>query len=341
VDAGYVKQKIRQGKMRDLSYGLELKEETVDKCTHIVSQIGPEPFIELLNRGVDVILAGRACDTAIYTAPVLKAGYPEGLAVHMAKIMECGALAAEPMTASDSIIGEISMDSFTLEPANPERRCTIARVAAHTMYEQSNPYFIYEPDGKADLRSSRYEQLSERVVRVTNSQFESAEKYTLKLEGSMLAGFRTICIAKINDPETIGHLNELMERVTKFVHTTLKDTVDPASYTLTLRRFGDPLPGIEMPQSPGPQPEGTHSLGIIIDVVAKTQEIANTICALSRARLLHTDYPGRKSSAGNLAFPFSPSDIPVGPVYVFGIYHLAEVDNPLETSKISVVTVGA
>jgi hypothetical protein len=126
-----------------------------------------------------------------------------------------------------------------------------------------------------------------------------------------------------------------MDTVRSFVKTTLRDTIDPEAYTVILRRFGDPLPGIK---NPGPY---TNSLGLIIDVVAGTQEMANTVCALTRARLLHTDYPGRKSSAGNLAFPFSPSDIPVGPVYVFGIYNLVEADDPAETSKMSLVRVGA
>ena len=334
VSAEYIKNKIRQGRTKELAGGLELTEENVDKCTHIVSQIGAEPFIRLLEKRVDVILAGRACDTAIYTAPAIKAGYDEGLALHMAKIMECGALCAEPMTASDVILGEIEKDFFTLEPANLERRCTVERVAAHTMYEQSNPYFIYEPDGMADLRYSQYEQVNERRVKVSNSLFVPAEKYTLKIEGSMLTGYRTICIAQINDPLTIMHLDELIDKACVFVKANLKNSVDTDSYKVYLRRFGDAIPGINVQKSV------VNSLGIIIDVVAKTQATANTICALTRARLLHTDYSGRKSSAGNLAFPFSPSDIPVGPVYNFGIYHLVEADDPLETSKTTIVQVG-
>ena len=66
------------------------------------------------------------------------------------------------------------------------------------------------------------------------------------------------------------------------------------------------------------------------------QEIADTVCALARSRMLHCDYAGRKSTAGNLAFPFSPSDIHVGPVYEFSLFHLAKVDSLLETSKISI-----
>ena len=78
------------------------------------------------------------------------------------------------------------------------------------------------------------------------------------------------------------------------------------------------------------------SLGIIIDVVGKTQEIADTVCALTRSRMLHCDYEGRKCSAGNLAFPFSPSDIHVGPVYEFSVFHLIEVDSFTETAKVTI-----
>ena len=63
-----------------------------------------------------------------------------------------------------------------------------------------------------------------------------------------------------------------------------------------------------------------HELGIIIEAVASTQALANTICAFARATLLHYGYPGRISTAGNLAFPYSPSDIKAGEVYRFSIY---------------------
>jgi len=334
VTQEYVREKLRSGKVFEMSPGLTLTQENINRCNRIVSQVGVDPFLTALESGVDVVLCGRACDTAIYAAPAIKWGLAEGLAIHMAKIMECGSLCTEPMTASDLMCATIELDSFTLEPPNPDRRCTIGRVAAHTMYEQCNPYYIYEPDGMADLRESKYEQVTDRAVRVTDSKFVTAERKTLKLEGSMLAGYRTITIAGINDPKTIQNIDSLIGTAKEFVAANMKDKVSAEDYTITLHKYGAPLPGapaLEMPNC---------SLGIIIDVVAKTQDIASTICALTRARLLHTDYPGRKSSAGNLAFPYSPSDIIFGPVYTFGIYHLVEVEDLCETAKISYVKVG-
>ncbi|MBT6288051.1 MAG: 3-methylaspartate ammonia-lyase, partial [Oceanospirillales bacterium] len=67
----------------------------------------------------------------------------------------------------------------------------------------------------------------------------------------------------------------------------------------------------------------------VIEVVAKTQALADTICSFARSTLLHIGYPGRQSTAGNLAFPYSPSDISHGLVYEFSVYHLLAVDDPL------------
>jgi hypothetical protein len=72
----------------------------------------------------------------------------------------------------------------------------------------------------------------------------------------------------------------------------------------------------------------SHEVGIIIDAVADTQEYADAVCSVARSTLLHYGYEGRIATAGNLAFPFSPSDIKVGAVYAYSIYHLLETELP-------------
>ena len=71
-------------------------------------------------------------------------------------------------------------------------------------------------------------------------------------------------------------------------------------------------------------------IGVVAEVVAPTQELANAICATARSTMLHYPYAGRKSTAGNLAFLYSPSDIACGPVFKFTVYHLVEVEDPCE-----------
>ena len=303
-----------------MSDEMPLTKEAIEESTTIVSQIGIAPILELLDKKADVILCGRACDTAIYAAPCIYNGFDPGLAFHMAKIMECGGMCSEPVAAADVMQAYMYEDHFELRPASPARRCTVDRVAAHTLYEQSNPYLIFEPDGVCDLTGSKFCQADERTVRVSGSVFKEAEQKTLKLEGVKCSGYRTICPATIYDPETVGHFDEIANTVIEFVKANTKKTLPKNSYSISFKTNG----GAE------------SSLGIIMDIVGQTQEIADTVCALVRSRMLHCDYPGRKSSAGNLAFPFSPSDIHVGAVYEFSVFHLAKTDSLLETARIEI-----
>jgi hypothetical protein len=325
ISSDYVLEKHQQGKVHPLG-PLTLDEEKVRQATHIVAQMSIDPFIRALDLGVDLIIAGRACDTAIYAAPAIRAGFDPGLAYHMAKIMECGSLCSDPASASDVMLGEIGPETFTLTPMNPARRCTVERVAAHTLYEQENPYLIREPDGTANVQDCQYEQVDARTVRVTGSRFLPAVTRTLKLEGSRLVGYRAISIAGINDPMTISRIDELFTGVKAFI-TENQPAIAPDTYQLHLKKYGGILAD--------PDPALAAQMAIIIDVVGQTQDIAGTICSVARSRLLHFDYPGRRSTAGNLAFPYSPSDIKLGPVYGFCLYHVVEVADLMENIKIT------
>ena len=321
VEKEYVIEKLNSGKIIPMSPGFSLSEKDIASSESIVSQIGIAPVIKLLREKVDIIVCGRACDTAIYAAPCIYEGYDEGLSFHMAKIMECGAMCAEPVAAADVMQGYMYDDYFELRPANPIRRCSAERAAAHTMYEQTNPFMIYEPDGEINLEKSTYIQADERTVRISGAKFTPAKEKTLKLEGVKCTGYRTICVGGIYDSLTIKNFNYIEETVTNFIKEN--SPIPQSDYVLNFRKYG----GEE------------SSFCVVIDAVGKTQEIADTICSLARSRMLHCDYKGRKSSAGNVAFPFSPSDIHVGPVYEFSVFHLAKVDWLEETSRIEIMEV--
>jgi hypothetical protein len=54
---------------------------------------------------------------------------------------------------------------------------------------------------------------------------------------------------------------------------------------------------------------------------------------------LHHGYPGRLSTGGNVAFPFTPPEVSVGPAYRFSIYHLLKTKDldalfPLEIERL-------
>ena len=62
--------------------------------------------------------------------------------------------------------------------------------------------------------------------------------------------------------------------------------------------------------------------------------------AKARYALLHTDFPGRKCISGNLAIPFSPSDLAAGWVYRFSVWHTMAIDDPLSPFPMEMVQVG-
>ena len=81
-------------------------------------------------------------------------------------------------------------------------------------------------------------------------------------------------------------------------------------------------------------------VGIVIEAVAQTQQLADTVCGFARSTMLHHGYPGRISTAGNLAFPYSPSDFTGGEVYEFSLYHLLAVDDPCALFEVHLRVIG-
>lgn len=325
IDKNHVLKMMREGKVSPLHPAPELTEEELEKTVRIVGQMGVEPFIKALDEGAQVIVAGRAYDPAVFAALPIKMGYDRGLAIHMGKILECACIAATPGSGSDCMIGYLGSDSFKVEPLSPNRKCTTLSVAAHTLYEKTNPYILPGPGGILDLTQTQFHQETERVVKVTGSKFIPSEKYTIKLEGVKKIGYRTISIAGTRDPVMIEKIDEIIEGVRDRVEDNFKNS--GYKYYLDFKIYGkngvmgalEPIKHIS-----------THELGIIIDAVADTQEIANTICSFAKSTMLHYGYEGRISTAGNLAFPYSPSDFKIGEVFVFNVYHTIQVDDPCE-----------
>jgi hypothetical protein len=79
-----------------------------------------------------------------------------------------------------------------------------------------------------------------------------------------------------------------------------------------------------------------HELGLVIDVVAESQEMAHAACHYISGGLLHYHYPGMFNTSGNMAFPHSPSEIDAGPVYEFSAYHLMKAASATELFPMTV-----
>ncbi|WP_353894237.1 acyclic terpene utilization AtuA family protein [Proteinivorax hydrogeniformans] len=323
LDKEFLVDKLAQGDIDPLLPAKEISKEDILKSTNIVGQMGIEPFDKAIEMGADVIIAGRAYDPAVFAAHPIKLGYDPGLAMHMGKILECASIAASPGSGRDAMLGTLGEDYFILEPMNEQRSCTTDSVAAHSLYEKTNPFILPGPGGTLNLKETTYEQLDDRRVKVLGSKFELSKEYTIKLEGAASVGKRTISIAGTRDPIMINQIDEIIEEVKDQVKDNFQD--GGYQYTLNFHIYGKNgvMGQLEPTQNPN-----SHELGLVIDVVAKTKEVADTICSFTRSTMLHYGYENRKATAGNLAFPYSPSDIHAGDVYQFTIHHLLKNIDP-------------
>ena len=153
---------LADGRISQLGPVKPLTERDIIDSTCIVAQMGVEPVIDALNQRADIIVAGRCYDPAVFAAVPIRAGYPDALALHMGKILECAAIAAVPGSGADCMLGTLDRDGFVLEALNPDRHCTVTSVAAHTLYEKADPRYLPGPGGILDLTGCRFEQLDRR-----------------------------------------------------------------------------------------------------------------------------------------------------------------------------------
>ncbi|MDH7492649.1 MAG: acyclic terpene utilization AtuA family protein [Candidatus Saccharicenans sp.] len=323
VDKDTVKKALKENRIRPLAFVPELTPEVVDQSQNIVAQMGVEPFIKLLQEGCQVVVAGRSYDPAVFAALPISLGYDPGLALHLGKILECAAIAATPGSGSDCALGILEEDSFILEALSPERKFTPQSAAAHALYEKSDPYELPGPGGVINLRSCSFEDIGRGRVRVRGSRFVPTEDYWVKLEGVRLTGCRSISVAGVRDPIMIAKIDSILKAVETRAREIMK--IKPEEGRIFFHVYGQN--GV-MGELEPVRKTHAHELGIVIETIGRSQEEADALLAVTRSALLHYGYEGRLATAGNLAFPFSPSDVSMGRVYEFSIYHLMKVEDP-------------
>ncbi|MGB4705096.1 MAG: acyclic terpene utilization AtuA family protein [Candidatus Saccharicenans sp.] len=318
-----VLQAIKEKRIKPLAFVPELTPETVEQSENIVAQMGVEPFIKLLKEGCQVVVAGRSYDPAVFAALPISLGYDPGLALHLGKILECAAIASTPGSGSDCALGILEEDSFILEALSPERKFTPQSAAAHTLYEKSDPYELPGPGGVINLRECTFEEAGNGRVRVRGSRFVPSEEYWVKLEAVRLTGYRSVSIAGVRDPLMISKIDSILKEVEKRARDIMK--ISPDEGRIFFHVYGKN--GV-MGELEPVKKTLSHELGIVIEAIGRTQEEADSLLAVTRSALLHFGYEGRIATAGNLAFPFSPSDVAMGKVFEFSIYHLMKVEDP-------------
>jgi len=234
----------------------------------------------------------------------------------------------------DSILATLDASGFELESMALQRCATPVSVAAHSLYEQSDPYTVQEPEGRLDLRQARYEAIDDRRTRVSGAEWIEADTHYIKLEGARRMGERAVLLCAAADPRFIARREENLREVAKVVEDLVcEDT--PKDYDLRWRIYGTggtSLNGIPTAAVPG-------EIFIMAECLAPTAERAAEVARTTKQYLFHHGFPGRLSTGGNLAFPFTPPEVSIGTAYRFNIYLLMRVHNldalfPLEVETL-------
>lgn len=279
LDPEVVIEELRAGALLATGVGPEIDEEALRQSV-IVGQMGIHPLITALESGARYIFAGRACDIALFASDMVRRGIDAGIAYHVGHVLECGALACDPGTPSDCLVAEIYDDGSAVFVApDLNRRCTPYSIAAHSLYEESHPQLQFYPEGILVMDKTEFFAPDARTTGIRNSKFVRASRpwpWSIKLEGARRLGARKVSLIHI-DPAELPKI--------------------PADVLVYGRN------GVQARAVEGEERE----LGIIVETTAKSPEAAETLASLLTHYLIHYGYPGRKATAGNIAYPLSPN----------------------------------
>lgn len=323
ISREWLRSAVSDGRVQPVEGGEELRAEAIDRLASAVAMMGVEPYQSALERGADVILAGRSTDPSIFASVPLRMGVPPGPAWHAAKSIDKGYLATTRPQDGSPVLARIRGDHFVLEPTRANTRCTVASVASLTLHENPDPFRVAQPTGSIDTEQAVYEQLDERSVRVSGSRFIAAQKPSLKVEGAELVGYRTLLIAGIRDPRLLVRLDEFLEAYRGALGRAAKSLdISEADYAIQFRVYGrdgvmgklEPLAG-----------NCGHEIGLIVDCVGRTEEISGALGSRLGPTGSRLDITGKLGGGGNFAYPFSPSLIKTGAVYRWSVWHVVEV----------------
>jgi len=333
-----LKERLAQGKILPLVPAPHLDERVIDS-SHIVAMMGTEPLSAALDTGANVILAGRASDSALYAVVPERMGADRGLTWHAAKTIECGA-ACCVTPAADGLIAYIRDDHFEIEPLDLDAQVTPLSVAAHTLYENSNPFLLTEPSGVVDTEHAVYHATSARSVRVSGSDFHHAATYSLKLEGSQLVGYQTVVIGGIRDPKIFMALEALLPKAQLYFRARVAELygerLSPQEYDIDFRIYGrGAVMGALEVETDGVPTE----VGILITITAPSQELASKIAKFVSHVSAHLPVPGYEGLISTIAYPFSPPELERGPTYRFSVNHVLLPENPLEMFRTKLIEV--
>jgi len=318
-------------KVMPLSGAPDVDPATLADCSNIVALAGVEQVQAALETGAEIVICGRTTDTAILAALPISNGCHLGAAWHGAKVGECGALCC---THPDTGVIELLFDAtgFTVTPMAEASVATPRTVAAHLLYENSDPIVLHEPGGHLDVSAATYEAQG-KSVRVEGSEWHAAP-YTVKLEGARVAGQGVMSLVLIRDPRYVAEIDDWCASLLARARSKVSERMGDVEYDLELRRIGKDAtlgasePGVALP----------NEIGILAQVIAPDAATAREVAKTVNPLLLHHPLTPEEPMP-TFAFPYSPPEMDLGPQYEFVLHHVLALDDPMDGFRLEVVDV--
>lgn len=332
-DPGKIAMHYASGKIDPLPNAPDVTPQDIRGFTNLVALAGAEQIQAALETGADIIIAGRATDTAIISALPLQRGCHPGGAWHGAKIGECGALCATN-PQSGVILIDFDVEGFTVTPLADGAHATPHTVSAHMLYENSDPFILYEPGGHLDVTGARYEALDDTSVRVTGSTWVPSEAYTVKLEATRVAGFQTVIFALLRDPHYVANAPRWADDIVEKCSAKARERLNLAQddFRIEIRLIGHTASFGELETATSTP----HEIGAIGIVTAKSEALSDEIGKMLNPYMLHHPLT-QQEEVPTFAFLFSPAEMAQGQLFEFALNHIMTLNDPMEAFSLEVV----
>ena len=262
-------------------------------------------------------------------------GIDPGFAWHGAKIAECGALCSSNPT-SGVVIVEFDKTGFNVEAMSDSAICTPESVSAHMLYENADPYILYEPGGYMDVTNACYQSINSRKVRVQGGLWVSSKKYTVKLEGARVSGYQTSLLVLLRDNNYVKNAIKWTEKLSIFLSKEIKQrmNLDAHEYSLNFRHIGLNAVLGDLEKNIGNPSE----VGVLCIITSKTPNVCTEIAKLINPFLLHFPLTVDEELP-TFAFPYSPVHSDRGCVYEFALHHVLELNDPMDAFQIKTLEI--
>jgi hypothetical protein len=86
-----------------------------------------------------------------------------------------------------------------------------------------------------------------------------------------------------------------------------------------------------------PDRSTAKEVGLVVDVVADSQELATALAGRAGPSGSRLDITGKLGGGGNFAYPFSPAVLELGPVYEWSVWHVMDVEDERDPFRVEVI----